>query len=78
MPRYNILVQTFRNRIENCEDEVLGVCAGLWNLVLSYCGTTLVWSGLVHRVMAKVLLCSQVVSPDSYPYGERYRPERYG
>ena len=36
MKRYNILVQTFRNRIENFEDDVIGVCAGLWNLVLSY------------------------------------------
>jgi hypothetical protein len=36
MTRCNILVHTFRNRIENFEDEVIGVCAGLWNLVLSY------------------------------------------
>jgi DDE superfamily endonuclease len=36
MKRYNILVQTFRNRIENFEDDVMGICAGLWNLVLSY------------------------------------------
>jgi hypothetical protein len=36
MKRYNILVQTFRNRIEHFEDDVIGVCAGLWNLVLSY------------------------------------------
>jgi hypothetical protein len=36
MQRYNILVHTFRNRIENFEDDVIGVCAGLWNLVLSY------------------------------------------
>jgi len=36
MKRYNILVPTFRNRIEHFEDEVIGVCAGLWNLVLSY------------------------------------------
>ena len=42
MKRYNILVHTFRNRIENFEDDVIGVCAGLWNLVLSYCGTTLI------------------------------------
>lgn len=35
MKRYNILVHTFRNRIENFEDDVIGVCAGLWNLVLS-------------------------------------------
>ena len=41
MMRYNILVHTFRNRIENFEDDVIGICAGLWNLVLSYCGTTL-------------------------------------
>ena len=36
MKRYNILVHTFRNRIGNFEDDVIGVCAGLWNLVLSY------------------------------------------
>ena len=36
MKRYNILVHTFRNRIENFEDDVIGVCAGLWNLALSY------------------------------------------
>jgi hypothetical protein len=33
MKRYNILVHTFRNRIEYFEDDVIGVCAGLWNLV---------------------------------------------
>src|SRR3989442_13689586 len=36
MKRSNILVHTFRNRIEHFEDDVIGVCAGLWNLVLSY------------------------------------------
>ena len=36
MKRYNILVHTFRNRIEHLEDDVIGICAGLWNLVLSY------------------------------------------
>ena len=36
MTRYNILVHAFRNRLENFEDDVIGVCAGLWNLVLSY------------------------------------------
>jgi hypothetical protein len=36
MKRYNILVHAFRNRLENFEDDVIGVCAGLWNLVLSY------------------------------------------
>jgi len=36
MKRSNILVHTFRNRIEHFEDEVIGICAGLWNLVLSY------------------------------------------
>jgi hypothetical protein len=36
MKRYNILVHAFRNRIEHFEDDVIGVCAGLWNLVLSY------------------------------------------
>jgi hypothetical protein len=36
MKRYNILVHTFRNRLEHFEDDVIGICAGLWNLVLSY------------------------------------------
>ena len=36
MKRSNILVQTFRNRLEHFEDEVIGVWAGLGNLVLSY------------------------------------------
>jgi hypothetical protein len=31
-----MLVHAFRNRREHCEDEVIGICAGLWNLVLSY------------------------------------------
>jgi hypothetical protein len=34
--RSNILVHTFRNRLEHFEDEVIGIWAGLWNLVLSY------------------------------------------
>ncbi len=36
MKRYNILVHAFRNRIKHFEDDVIGICAGLWNLVLSY------------------------------------------
>jgi hypothetical protein len=36
MKHYNILVHTFRNRIEHFEDDVIGICAGLWNLALSY------------------------------------------
>jgi hypothetical protein len=36
MKRYNILVHTFRNRLKCFEDDVIGICAGLWNLVLSY------------------------------------------
>jgi len=36
MKRYNILVHRFRNHKENFEDDVIGICAGLWNLVLSY------------------------------------------
>src|SRR5439155_11572296 len=43
MKRYNILAHAFRNRIENFEDDVIGICAGLWYLVLSYCGTTLLY-----------------------------------
>jgi DDE superfamily endonuclease len=36
LKRYNILVYGFRNRKANFEDNVIGICAGLWNLVLSY------------------------------------------
>jgi hypothetical protein len=36
MKRYNILVHSFRNSKKHFEDEAIGVCAGLWNLVLSY------------------------------------------
>ena len=36
MKRYNILVQRFRNRVTNFEDNAIGICAGLWNLALSY------------------------------------------
>ena len=35
MKRYNILVHSFRNHKENFEDDIIGICAGLWNLVLS-------------------------------------------
>jgi len=36
MKRYNILVHGFRNHKAHFEDDVIGVCAGLWNFVLSY------------------------------------------
>ncbi len=36
MKRYNILVHSFRNRKDDFEDDAIGICAGLWNLVLSY------------------------------------------
>ena len=36
MKRYNILVYSFRNRKDNFEDDAIGICAGLWNLVLCY------------------------------------------
>ena len=36
MKRSHIWVHTFRNRLEHFEDDVIGICAGLWNLVLSY------------------------------------------
>jgi hypothetical protein len=36
MKRDNILVHGFRNRQAHFEDDVIGVCAGLWNFVLSY------------------------------------------
>jgi hypothetical protein len=36
MQRSTILVQVFRNRTVDFEDEAVGVCAGLWNFALSY------------------------------------------
>ena len=36
MKRSNILVHGFRNRKEYFEDDVIGICAGLWNFILSY------------------------------------------
>jgi hypothetical protein len=36
MKRSNILVHGFRNRKADFEDDAIGICAGLWNLVLSY------------------------------------------
>src|SRR5256885_16223573 len=36
MKRYNILVNSFRNRKDDFEDDAIGICAGLWNLVFSY------------------------------------------
>jgi hypothetical protein len=36
MKRYNILVHGYRNRKADFEDDVIGVCAGLWNFILSY------------------------------------------
>src|SRR3977135_146277 len=36
MKRYNNMEQIVSNLIENFEDDVIGVCAGLWNLVLYY------------------------------------------
>ena len=36
MKRSAILVHNFRNRKADFEDDVIGVCAGLWNLILSY------------------------------------------
>jgi hypothetical protein len=34
MKRYNILVQVFRNRKVDFEDDAVGICAGLWNFAL--------------------------------------------
>jgi hypothetical protein len=34
--RYNISVHRFRNHKDNFEDDVIGICAGLWNLALGY------------------------------------------
>lgn len=36
MKRFNILVQRFRNRKKDFEDDSVGICAGLWNLTLCY------------------------------------------
>ena len=36
MKRDNILVHVFRNRKADFEDDAVGICAGLWNLALSY------------------------------------------
>jgi hypothetical protein len=36
MKRYTILVPGFRNRKVDFDDDVIGICAGLWNLALSY------------------------------------------
>ena len=33
--RYNILVHRFRNHKTNFDDEVIGICAGLWNFSLA-------------------------------------------
>jgi hypothetical protein len=32
--RFNILVHAFRNRKPNMEDDVIALCAGLWNFLL--------------------------------------------
>ena len=34
--RYNILVHRFRNHKSNFDDDVIGICAGLWNFSLAY------------------------------------------
>ena len=36
MKRYYILVHRFRNHKTGFEDDVIGICAGLWNFSLSY------------------------------------------
>ena len=36
LKRYNILVHRFRNHTVNFEDDVIALCAGLWNFSLSY------------------------------------------
>ena len=41
MKRYAILVHDFRNRKKDFEDDVIGICAGLWTLVSSFGGTLL-------------------------------------
>ena len=42
MQRSTILGHVSRNHKAHFEDDALGICAGLWNFVLSYEGTTLV------------------------------------
>src|SRR4030067_946876 len=32
----NMLFHRFRNHKDNFEDDVIGICAGLWNFALSY------------------------------------------
>jgi len=34
--RYNILVDRFRNHRQNFHDDVIAVCAALWNFSLPY------------------------------------------
>ena len=34
--RSTMLVQVFRKRKANFEDDAVGICAGLWNFALSY------------------------------------------
>jgi len=34
MKRFNILVHDFRNHRSQMDDEVIGICAGLWNFLL--------------------------------------------
>ena len=34
--RYNILVHRFRNHKAEFDDDVIGICAGLWNFSLTY------------------------------------------
>jgi hypothetical protein len=36
MKRYNILVDRFRNQRKNFQDDVIAVCAALWNFSLAY------------------------------------------
>lgn len=33
--RYNILNHRYRNRVANFDDDVIGICAGLWNFLLA-------------------------------------------
>lgn len=33
--RYNILNHPFRNRLNSFDDQVIGMCAGLWNFLLA-------------------------------------------
>ena len=52
MKRYNILVHSFRNHTEHFEDDVIGICAGLWNVPSLIPTTTAVLDMLIFPAYA--------------------------